>query len=323
MIPHFHRPVRALLRLALALGAIYLMMPHPFARGGEPTSIDWRDDYGAAMADARAANRLLWIQFTGPWCPNCTRMERDSFPHPPIVEHSQRSYVALKLRSDLNEQLVAAFNLTAIPATVVVAPNRDIVAFHQGYLGPEELLGLLRDCQARVSSPKPARENPAAGRDEPAQALPDANREVESVAAARLAVKGYCPVSLVDERKLSKGQSEHSIVHEGRTFYFSSQAARERFRLNRDRYVPWKDGTCPVTQLERGLSTPGDPRWGVLYAGRLFLCASEDDRRRFFANPGSYAAERVAGSGSESSRSHAENDLNRSNSGARVSNSGD
>ncbi len=46
-----------------------------------------------AMEDARAANRLLWIQFTGPWCPNCTRMERDSFPHPAIVEHSQRSYV--------------------------------------------------------------------------------------------------------------------------------------------------------------------------------------------------------------------------------------
>jgi YHS domain-containing protein len=320
MIPHFYRPLRAVLHLALALGVIYPMIPHPFARGGEPNSIDWRDDYAAAMADARAANRLLWIQFTGPWCPNCTRMERDSFPHPTIVEHSQRSFVALKLRSDLNEQLVAAFNLTAIPATIVVAPNRDIVALHQGYLGPEELDGLLRDCQARVS-PKPAHENPATAGDEPAHAVPGVNKEVEPAAAPALAVKGYCPVSLVDERKLLKGQSEHSIVHEGRKFYFSSQAASERFRQNRDRYVPWSGGTCPVTRLEQGISMPGDPRCGILYAGRLFLCASEDDRRRFFANPGPYAAQRVALAASSSVTSHSENDVNRSNNGARVSNS--
>ena len=119
-------------------------------RATEPASIDWQDDYAGALSRPAPANRLLWIQFTGPWCPNCTRMERDSFPQPAIVEHSQRSFVAVKLRSDLNEQLVAAFNLTAIPATVVVAPNRDIVAFHQGYLGPEQLDGLLRDCLARV-----------------------------------------------------------------------------------------------------------------------------------------------------------------------------
>ena len=99
------------------------------------------------MENARAGNRLLWIQFTGPWCPNCTRMERDSFPSPTIIEHSERSFVPLKLASDLNAELVAAFNLTAIPATVIVAPNRDIISFHQGYLGPEELDGLLRESQ--------------------------------------------------------------------------------------------------------------------------------------------------------------------------------
>ena len=40
-----------------------------------------------------------------------------------------------------------------------------------------------------------------------------------------------------------------------------------------------------MTQLEQGRRQPGEPRWGVLYAGRLFLCASEEDRRRFIANP--------------------------------------
>ena len=39
------------------------------AQCDEPDSIVWRDDYGNALEEARAANRFLWIQFTGPWCP--------------------------------------------------------------------------------------------------------------------------------------------------------------------------------------------------------------------------------------------------------------
>src|SRR5262249_17538388 len=140
------RVVSAISFAAVALCSALLQMP---ARCQEPASVPWRDDYGSALEEARAANRLLWIQLTGPWCPNCTRMERDSFADPSIVAHSQQSFVALKLRADVNEQLVAAFNLTAIPATIVVAPNRDVIGLHQGYLGPVELDAFLRDCLAR------------------------------------------------------------------------------------------------------------------------------------------------------------------------------
>ena len=88
------------------------------ARATEPTPISWRDDYGGALEEARATNRLVWIQFTGPWCPNCLRMERDSFPDADVIEHAQRSFVPLKLRSDVHEQLALGFNLSGLPATV-------------------------------------------------------------------------------------------------------------------------------------------------------------------------------------------------------------
>jgi YHS domain-containing protein len=320
MNPQVQRPNRARVSVALALGALALI-PHPFARAEEPAAIVWRDDYTGAMEDARAANRLLWIQFTGPWCPNCTRMELDSFPHPAIVEHTQRSYVPVKLRSDLNEQLVAAFNLTAIPATVVVAPNRDIIGFHQGYLSPKDLDGLLRDCHARVS-PKPEQQKPAERGDEQPHKLSVGVEETKPATGATLAANGYCVVALVDERKLLKGRRGHSIEHEGRVFYFSSVAAGERFRQNRDRYVPWNGGTCPVNRLERGQSTPGDPRWGVLYAGRLFLCASEDARRRFFANPGPFATQSVVDAESSTVGSRSQHEATPSSHEARVSNFG-
>jgi YHS domain-containing protein len=71
----------------------------------------------------------------------------------------------------------------------------------------------------------------------------------------------------------------------------------DRFRKDPDRYVPANRGDCPVTQVDRNLARPGDPRWGVLYQGRLYLCASPDDRRRFLGDPGRYAMVDVAEKG--------------------------
>jgi YHS domain-containing protein len=309
MNPHVLRPNRVASRLALAIGALCLVIPQQFTRADDPAAIDWRDDYAGAMEEARAANRLLWIQFTGPWCPNCTRMERDSLPDPAIVERAQQSFVAVKLRSDLSAELIAAFNLTAIPATVIVAPNRDVISVHQGYMGPQELDGVLREGQARLEL-KPAQEPPRAGSEKATAAASDKTAD-EPLAEAAIAVSGYCAVSLVEERKLVKGRSEHAVVHEGRAYHFTSPAASERFRQQPARFIPWSGGTCPVTQLEQGLAKPGNPRWGVLYAGRLFLCASDQDRRRFVANPGRFADQQIARAGSADSDSPSHKGVNR------------
>jgi YHS domain-containing protein len=259
----------------------------------EPDTIAWRDDYGSALEEARAANRLLWIQFTGPWCPNCTRMERDSFPHPVVVQHARESFVPVKLRSDVHEQLALSFNLSALPATIIVSPTREVVATHQGYLGPAEFELFLRESLAILPG-KPAHAgaqtersaSPARGRQESAQ--PEAQEQ--------LALGGYCAVSLVRDRKLVPGQGEYTIRHDGRTYRFASLAMSDLFRNEPNAYAPANNGSCPVTQLDRGQAVPGDPRWGVLYDGRLFLFASDEDRRCFVKEPNRYDRVDVAGS---------------------------
>jgi YHS domain-containing protein len=285
MTPHPVRPARVVSVSLFALAALGGLFP-ALARSDEPESIAWRSDYGAALGEARAANRFLWIQFTGPWCPNCVRMERDSFPHAAVVEHSQTSFLPVQLRSDLNEQLATALGLSAIPATIIVAPNRDVIGFHQGYLGPLELDALMRDCLARHPL-EPTQEARAGSSD----SKPQNKNAQQSVPKAEpeLAMGGYCTVSLIDDRKLVKGRVEHSILHEGRTYRFGSTAASERFRQEPARYLPFCEGKCPVTRVEEGISKPGEPRWGALYAGRLFVFASEQNRRLFLENPDAYA----------------------------------
>jgi YHS domain-containing protein len=283
MTPHPVRPGRVVSAISLAAVALCSSLLQMPARCEEPASVPWRDDYGSALEEARAANRLLWIQLTGPWCPNCTRMERESFPHSAIVAHSQQSFLPLKLQADVNEQLVAAFNLTAIPATIIVAPNRDVIGLHQGYLGPPELDAFLRDCLVRHPLAAPSQAQQKGPGSEAGTALTN-----KSKAVAEIALSGFCAVSLIDDRKLVKGRAEHSIVHEGRTYHFASLAASERFHQDPARYRPWSNGTCPVSHVENGISKRGEPRWGALYAGRLFVFASESNRRRFLDDPETY-----------------------------------
>jgi YHS domain-containing protein len=264
------------------------------ARALEPEAIAWRDDYGRALEEARVANRLLWIQFTGPWCPNCTRMERDSFPHPAVVQHARDSFVPVKLRSDVHEQLALRFNLSGLPATIIVTPNREIRASHQGYLGPEEFEAFLRESLSRTAE-KPGDSEPAR---KPSTEDGDAEPEPSRLTIGEpLALSGYCPVSLVVDRKLVHGQSEYTVQHAGWNYCFASLDSSDRFRKDPDRYVPAKNGSCPVNQMDRGRTRKGDPRWGVLYKSRLFLCASEADRRRFLENPQHYAMVDVAEGG--------------------------
>jgi YHS domain-containing protein len=261
------------------------------ARALEPQAIAWRDDYAGALEEARVSNRLLWIQFTGPWCPNCTRMERDSFPHPAVVQHARDSFVPVKLQPDVHEQLALGFNLSGLPATIIVTPSREILASHQGYLGPAEFEAFLRESLSRSpehagSSGPPTDTHPAQGSRQPEPSQPSDDKPV--------ALSGYCPVSLVSDRALVVGKTEFTVRHAGRIYRFASVDSSDRFREDPDRYVPVKNGLCPVNQMDRGKALDGNPKWGVLYKNHLFLCASEQDRRRFLENPDHYATVDVA-----------------------------
>lgn len=271
-----------------------------FAAEPEPGEISWRTDYAQAFEEARGRNLLLWIQFTGPWCPNCRRMEDDSFPHSAVREDAGRSFIPVKLRSDVNEELALGFNLSGLPATVIVAPSREVVAIHQGYLGPNDLDKLLDESVARhearmgqpgslVASHGKEELGSRTGKDEIA---PRTDRK--SKTEDQLALSGYCPVSLVSDKRLVQGQAEYTVTHEGRLYRFANLLSFNRFRRDPQRFVPVNDGYCPVAQVDRADRRPGNPSFGALYQGRLFLCSNQADRKRFLQDPARYAAVDIA-----------------------------
>jgi thioredoxin-related protein/YHS domain-containing protein len=266
-----NRPGRAGLVASLAIGLVGSLTFVAASIAEEPKKINWREDLGQAQAEAKSRDLLLWIQFTGPWCINCRRMDRSTFVHPGVVNYSADSFIPLKLRSDEHEALALSLGLSSLPSTVIVRPDGEVVAKYEGYVEAETFEVTLADVLRREG------------------------RSPEQVAKARkrkdeaLALAGFCPVTLLNENKLIPGKPDLTAEHEGRLFRFASESNLREFRRKPDAFAPANGGHCPVSQVDRGDLHRGDPHWGVVYGGHLFLFKDGTERDRFVKDPDRYA----------------------------------
>ena len=174
-----------------------------------------------------------------------------------------------------------------------MAPTREVVAVRQGYLDPDELGLLLEQALSRHIP----REMIAGTSREAKAAKPGEGQPTKPKNETELALSGYCPVSLVSDKRLVQGQAEYTVTHEGRLYRFANLITFNLFRRDPERYVPVNGGNCPVAEIERKDTVPGDPRFGVLFQGRLFLCATDADRQKFLQEPARYAAVDVVAQG--------------------------
>lgn len=199
-------------------------------------------------------------------------MDRDTFHNTKIIEQSRDNFIPIKLRSDVHEQLALNLGLAALPATVIVRPSGDVILSMEGYADPDELDGFLRQSLTRD------------GRITRADRLAQASKIVEPIALA-----GYCPVSLVAEKKLETGKEPVSLSHGGRTYRFADEEKRAEFIRTPERFVPRHAGLDVVSQVDQAKFKAGDPRFGMIYRGQLFLFADEASRKAFTGNPGRYS----------------------------------
>ncbi len=271
------RPVRV--GAGVSLGLMLLSLNSGPVRAEGPPAIPWREDLSRALAEAKAQDRPVWMQFTGPWCHFCVRMERETFQDLQIAGHARDRFVPVKLRSDVHEALALEYGLSGLPATVLLKPNGEVIAARQGFADAGAFRAFLEEALKRDG--RPFRSPP-----EPAPRPGDG-----------LALAGYCPVSLVADHRLVPGRSEVTIAYQGRVYRFANALGLRLFQKQPERFIPVNSGDCPVAQVDRGESCAGDPRWGALYEGHLYLCADDASRKRFLRNPERYAHVDVADRG--------------------------
>jgi len=107
-------------------------------------------------------------------------------------------------------------------------------------------------------------------------------------------LNGDCVVTLVDTQQRKDGSIFYSANHNGRLYLFASQQRKDAFMGDPRRYEQADlalGGNCPVCQAELDKRVPGSEELEVVYRGRRYHFAQEEQRKKFLTRPKNYAVD--------------------------------
>ncbi|MFM7204434.1 MAG: protein-disulfide reductase DsbD family protein [Myxococcota bacterium] len=117
-------------------------------------SISWSTDYEAKLAQARAENRPVLIDFTAEWCAACKELEHDTFTDARVIRAAQ-DFITIRVdgtdETPLFTGLKEKYGILGLPYVVFIDPNGEKLEplTVTGFVKPDEFL--RRMCQ--VQSP--------------------------------------------------------------------------------------------------------------------------------------------------------------------------
>ncbi len=106
------------------------------------------------------------------------------------------------------------------------------------------------------------------------------------------AIEGYCPVALRKKGEWVQGNAANSVMHRGRVYWLSSQAAVAEFMQAPDANSPVLSGFDPLLFLEEGRLVEGDVQHGlhVQETGTFLLFSSAESKKKYWGKFDHYTA---------------------------------
>lgn len=149
----------------------------------------------------------------------------------------------------------------------------------------------LEDADAPAELP----EEPAIGKEIPAE-----DPTVDESTASKMrriiqrtdmkGLKGFCPVTLRDQRALADSRPEFVASYRGQKFFFASQDAQAKFEADAARYAPAAYGADVVVLTDAQDVVEGTLDHAAWYKGRLYLFGSQESHDKFVESPEKYAS---------------------------------
>jgi YHS domain-containing protein/thioredoxin-related protein len=249
-------------------------------------TLNWLGDYGEALKASVEAKRPVWVQFTGPWCPNCHKMDRETFKNPRVIERLSKHFVTAKISCEENADLAISFGFTQLPSSVLISPDGKILARHEGFADPEKLESLT--VLAGVPADTTNRDTQIAGTDDKGTIEADlvskpmrAEHEVIEIAMLE-------PVS--DDLPRISVRSDEPPVTEASELLTSKEPVETPVK---DKAVTVTEGQqptplghyCPVALLDKAVLVEVDSANTAVYAGSRYFFENAEAKARFAAEP--------------------------------------
>lgn len=112
------------------------------AMGGREV-VPWRDDLGAAQAEARRAGKPVFLYLTAAWCGPCQAMRRTTWADAD-VERALRDYVPVKVDIDRQPGLAQQYGVESIPHMTILDDVGRPTRTTGGAIPPGEFLDWLK-----------------------------------------------------------------------------------------------------------------------------------------------------------------------------------
>lgn len=242
--------------------------------------IPWQTDLKQAAREAARAKKPMLVRVTAGWCRPCKKMKATTFKNASVAARINGCFVPVSVDYETNPQFVKAVKVDSLPTTLIISPDlkviKRITGFHTAAQLKAQLDGL---CPSTPTSSTDSRIQIAASR----KTAPS-----RTTARQAPAFGGYCLVSMLDDRKLRRGDARFATSYRGHIVRFASDVARQRFLAAPTHYWPMLDGDCPVARNSNGRRSAGTPHVPVIYRNRLWFFTDRAARRTFATNPSSY-----------------------------------
>jgi protein disulfide-isomerase len=117
----------------------------------------WTDNYEKAMAQAKAENKKVLLDFTGSdWCGWCMKLDKETFSQPKFKDYAKQNLILvtvdfpqgkklLKKVQDQNEKLKNEYQVNGFPTLVLLDADGKKLTQIGGYVegGPDALIAKL------------------------------------------------------------------------------------------------------------------------------------------------------------------------------------
>lgn len=149
------RRYERLLWIGLVVSVVFLRWP--FLKGmyyrtahveAKASSIAWRTDLRAALAESQRTGRPVLVDFSASWCPPCIVMKHDVWTDPAVEEAISGAYVPLLIDIDRDPITSDNFGIDAIPSILVLDSDGRVIR-RAGFLSSSDALQFVRAGSSR------------------------------------------------------------------------------------------------------------------------------------------------------------------------------
>ena len=284
-------------------------------------SIPWRTDLESAFEEAARENKLLLLHFWDDHCPPCRRLEKNVFPREDVAEAIDANFVAVKINVSDSPRLQQQYQIQSWPTDIILDANKQQVYRDISEQSPLKFIAVLEQIAAKQKNSRnltAGSTNPATPKTthSPVELTIDDNRQssfriTDSSSPSETATNskqlhpstslGIPTIPSPEGAPESRNQHLHFVPINSR---FASEHRREVMPAKKPATVvpvnntqPTStqppplglDGFCPVSLAGWAGKfpqwQPGDPRWGAIHRGRLYLFVGQAQQQAFLQDP--------------------------------------